>query len=463
MEENEPQEPYSNTYRQNEAALVVSTHKYSAFCGGAGSGKTFFSLRTMLIRALKAPGTHHLILRKELTAARASIWMQGLPEVMRVCFPGLLEVCHWNNKDSIVTLPNKSVIRLGGASDRKKLEKILGQTQSTIYINECSEVMVELFLFCQTRIRQKSSLVTRIICDLNPTFQSHWVNQMFILHKDKDGMPLADPENYGFLKMNPRDNTHLDEDYLLGLERLPRKMRKRFYDGEFADDAEGALWSMSDINDARVHYKNYRELKNHVKLGLTVVAIDPATTETEESDLTGIVAVGCSVALRDDGREDLYVLADKSMKGKPLEWAFAAIDLYEKTQSDAIVIETNQGGDMAIQTLKSAGFRGKIVGVHASKGKIARAEPIEALYEFGYVHHLDSKELEKLEDEMTSYVRHLLTGKDASPDRMDALVWGMTYLTQNNNHAKHMRRLDPAKFKQTLNKHLRQRHYGNFR
>ena len=165
MEDNVPLEPYSNTPRQNEAALLVSNHKYSALCGGAGSGKTFISLRTVLIRALKASGTHHLILRKELTAARASIWMQGLPEVMRVCFPGLLEACHWNNKDSIVTLPNGSVIRLGGASDRKKLEKILGQTQSTIYINECSEVMVDLFLFCQTRIRQKSSLNLTWFCN----------------------------------------------------------------------------------------------------------------------------------------------------------------------------------------------------------------------------------------------------------------------------------------------------------
>lgn len=446
---------YRNTDIQRLAMEVLSNYTNVALCGGAGSGKTFIALRAIVLRALRASMTDHLILRKELTAARASIWDQGLPEVLRVCFPGLEP--HKNNKDSILTFPNGSRIRLGGASDRAKLEKILGQTQSTIYINEASEVMVDLFSFCQTRIRQKSILIPKIICDFNPPFKSHWTYHYFVEKRHKDKSPVADPENYGFLQMNPRDNTYLTEEYIKSLENLPPKMRKRFYLGEFTDDAEGALFKQKDINDHRVPYINYEHLFKNIPIGFTVVAIDPATSKTEDSDLTGIVAIGCGQQLRPDGREDIYVLADKSMRGSPYEWAQAAIDLAQKVKADLIVAEKNQGGDMVeailrSTTLRGGGFRGKVELVHASKGKITRAEPIEALYEQGFVHHLNSKELSDLEDQMCSYVPHMLTGVDASPDRMDALVWGITYLTDNNNHSKHMRMLDPEQIKQAASR-----------
>ena len=156
-----PDFAYQNTNIQNEAIDLISSKPFVALCGGAGSGKTFIALRALMLRALLAENTDHLALRKELTAARASLWDQGIPEVLRVCFPGIKP--HFNNKECILTFPNDSRIRLGGASDEKKLEKILGQTQSTIYINEASEVLGKLFSICQTRIRQKSILTPRII------------------------------------------------------------------------------------------------------------------------------------------------------------------------------------------------------------------------------------------------------------------------------------------------------------
>ena len=67
--------------------------------------------------------------------------------------------------------------------------------------------------------------------------------------------------------------------------------------------------------------------------------------------------------------------------------------------------------------------------VHASRGKIIRAEPIAALYEQKKVFHVGS--FPQLEEQMTSYV----AGGRKSPDRLDALVWALTEISQTSGSA----------------------------
>ena len=438
---------YQHTPRQRQAVELMKSHRFNMLFGGAGSGKTWIAVSTIVLRALMAPNTLHTILRKELSTARVAIWDQTLPQVLKARWPDV--PYHLNNQHSKLTFPhNGSVIRLGGVSDRNKLEKLLGPSQTTIYLNECTDMLADVFWYCDGRLREVSVIEPKMICDCNPTFKSHWSNRFFIEGVHLDKTKIKDHERFGYLKMNPRDNTHLTEDYLSSLENMPSKMKKRFYDGDFTDDAEGALWRQKDIDNNRTHHLNYKHLIKDIPLGFTVVAIDPATSKTENSDLTGIVAVGCAQKLRPDGLEDFYVLADRSIKGTPLEWAQAAIELAKEVDADVIVAEKNQGGDMVEAILRSVDlrqhrYRGKVDLVHATKGKLTRAEPIEALYEQGFVHHLASKELFDLEEEMTSYVPYMLSGIDSSPDRMDALVWAISYMSSKNNHAKHIRRFDP--------------------
>lgn len=163
-------------------------------------------------------------------------------------------------------------------------------------------------------------------------------------------------------------------------------------------------------------------LNIHRELARTVVAIDPQATNSDESDETGI-AVASSYG---GGDERQYsVDADYSGKYSPNGWATKAMEAYKTHDADAIVIETNQGGDMAEDTLKNAGFKGRIIRVHASKGKYARAEPISALYAQGRVAHRGG--LYVMENQMMEYVPS--TAKK-SPDRLDALVWALTELSE---------------------------------
>ncbi|OOF39888.1 DNA-packaging protein [Rodentibacter rarus] len=180
-------------------------------------------------------------------------------------------------------------------------------------------------------------------------------------------------------------------------------------------NAEGALWTESMIVAAR-------ELVIAFELTRTVVAIDPQATNSDESDETGIVvASGYGY-----GRDRFYsVDADYSGKYSPSDWAAKAMFAYQEHNADCIVIETNQGGDMAEETLKNAGFRGRIIRIHANKSKFARAEPISALYSQGKVRHAGS--LYKLENQLMEYVP--VTAKK-SPDRLDAMVYALTELYQ---------------------------------
>jgi len=178
-------------------------------------------------------------------------------------------------------------------------------------------------------------------------------------------------------------------------------------------NAEGALWTEALIASAHALQINQDRAR-------CVVAIDPATTNSDESDETGIVAASSYGA----GDKKLFTVdGDYSGKYSPAGWAKKAMGAYEEHQADAIVIETNQGGDMAENTLKNAGFKGRIIRVHASKGKYARAEPISALYEQGRVAHQGA--LYTLENQLMEYIP---ASAKKSPDRLDAMVYALTEL-----------------------------------
>jgi phage terminase large subunit-like protein len=195
------------------------------------------------------------------------------------------------------------------------------------------------------------------------------------------------------------------------------RLAKQEIEGRFLEDSEHALWDYAIIEQHRV-------LKPPPEFVKFAVAIDPATTSHEESDETGIVAGGT------DENGDVYILEDASMKGKPHEWAGTGVALYEQYEADAIVAETNNGGDMIESTIHNIPAEQKVhvVQVRASRGKRTRAEPIATLYRQGKVHHVGN--FAKLEEQMCTWEPGM-----KSPDRMDALVWLVSYLT-GVNHGK---------------------------
>jgi phage terminase large subunit-like protein len=211
-----------------------------------------------------------------------------------------------------------------------------------------------------------------------------------------------------------RDNPHLPKSFVEAVtaEYAGTRLGRQELDGELIDDVEGALWTRAAIEACRV--------KRRPKLVRIVIGVDPPAGTT--GDACGIVAVG----LGNDGCG--YVLEDASVAGAtPEGWARVVAGCFARVKADRVVAEKNQGGAMVESVLRAAEARLPLTLVHAAKGKVARAEPVAALYERGRVRHVGA--FPALEDELCGLVAGGgYEGPGRSPDRADALVWALTEL-----------------------------------
>lgn len=195
------------------------------------------------------------------------------------------------------------------------------------------------------------------------------------------------------------------------------RLGRQELEGILIEEVEGALWTPSVLKTCAV--------RDAGEFDRIVVAVDPPVTGNSGSDDCGIVVVG---ALTGGAPQDwsAVVLEDASVSAaSPLVWAKAAVAAFHRHGADRLVAEVNQGGDMVEAVLRQVDGVVPYRGVHASRGKVARAEPVAALYEQGRVGHVAG--LSDLEDQMGQMTTRGFAGK-GSPDRVDALVWALTDL-----------------------------------
>ena len=193
------------------------------------------------------------------------------------------------------------------------------------------------------------------------------------------------------------------------------RLGRQELDGEFLSDVEGALWSTRMLEECRGQLPE--------AFDRIVVGLDPSVTSGKASDECGIVVVG-AVTKGPPVDWRAYVLADRTVKrASPAEWAQAAVEAVAHFNADRLVAEVNQGGAMVEAMIRQVDPMIAYSGVHASRGKVARAEPVAGLYEQGRVRHV--RGLSALEDQMCQMTLAGFQGR-GSPDRVDALVWALT-------------------------------------
>lgn len=402
--------------------MLISDATHCALGGGSRSGKTFLLVRQVLLRAMLYPESRHVIFRFRFNALKASVILDTLPKVLKLCFPDLPSADSMMDKsDWYLKLPNGSEIWFGGLDDKERTEKILGMEFATIYFNECSHIPWLSVSLAHTRLAQKiDGLRNKCFYDFNPPSKKHWTYIFFIEKKDpEDRKPLVDEFDVGFYLINPMDNVeNLNPKYIQMLERMSERQRNRFLYGRFADDDEGALWTDEILASNRV-LGHQGTLPDFVRI---VVAVDPSGSrgpEDTRSDEIGIVVVG----LGTDGHG--YLIEDLSGRYRPEEWGRIAAEAYERHSADRIVGEVNFGGDMVRATIQAHDENLPYSEVHASRGKVVRAEPISSLYEKGKVHHIGY--FPEIEEQLLAMLQSGYVGLK-SPDRADALIWALTEL-----------------------------------
>jgi phage terminase large subunit-like protein len=192
------------------------------------------------------------------------------------------------------------------------------------------------------------------------------------------------------------------------------RLGRQEINAELLLDVQGALWTRDMLDRANGSWK-LPDMKR------VVLAIDPSGTRGEEDsgDSVGIIVAGVGA----DGFG--YVLADKTCKLSPDGWGRVAVKAYNDFRGDRIIAERNFGGAMVEHVIRTIDRNVSYREVTASRGKIARAEPVSALYEQNRVRHAGS--FVALEDQLAAMTSEGYVG-DGSPDRADALVWALSEL-----------------------------------
>lgn len=193
------------------------------------------------------------------------------------------------------------------------------------------------------------------------------------------------------------------------------RLGRQELDGVLLDDVEGALWSTAQLEALRV--------ARPPEMDRVVVALDPSVTGGTGADECGIIVAG---AVTRGPVQDwrAYVLEDATVRGRPTDWARAAIGAMERWGAEKLVAEVNQGGDLVEGVLRQVDPLVPFKALRAARGKSARAEPVAALYEQGRVRHCREGRLGALEDQMCRMTVRGFEGR-GSPDRVDALVWAL--------------------------------------
>lgn len=374
-------------------------YRYWMITGGRGSGKSFH-VAVFLLNLTYQAGHVILFTRWTLVSAEISIIPEFLEKIDLLGKGEDFEI-----REGVITnrITGSKIlfrgIKTSSGNQTANLKSIQGVT--TWVLDEAEEVTSEdIYDKINLSIRQKD-LPNRTIMVMNPSHKDHFLYGKFIANRREDT---------SYIHTTWEDNLeNLSESFIEDAKRTRRDNPKRYahiFMGEWTEDSAGLLWTRSVIDRYRLDVKPEMER--------IVVAIDPAVTAKPESDETGIVVIG-------KDRVNAYVLEDLSGRYTPNEWASLAVSAC-KRWGGSVVAEVNQGGDMVSQVIKNLDASVRVKQVRATKGKFVRAEPVYALYEQGRVWHVGNFPM--LEAQMVSFNPEV----GESPDRLDALVWGVSEL-----------------------------------
>lgn len=318
-------------------------------------------------------------------------------------------------------IPNGSTIVFKGfQTSSEAVEAMKGFSNLSIaYVDEAQSTDEEAFDNLIGSIRAKKDM--KLIVSLNPSHKECYLYKRYF--KDlpsEDFSGIIDDKLYVYSSYEDVKQ-YIGESKIKVIENLkltdPVKFQNQYL-GKWISNIESPLLS-KQLLDLAI---NKIEIPN--EFDKIVVSIDPAISVNKNSDATGL-----SVCAKKD--KDYYILECIEEKLSPNEWALKAFELYKQYNADNIVVEVNQGGDMCEQVLRQVcGTFIKIDKVRATKGKVLRFDPVHALYEQQLIHHCG-----RFADLELQELTFSGNEKDKSPNSVDSMVWGITYLAQHGKNS----------------------------
>lgn len=406
--------------------LWTEDYRYAIISGGRGSGKSFGG--QVFARDLTYEAGHKIIsTRYTMTSAKHSVIPEFNGKLTLSPSPfgaatmaedfTLTDNTYTNNR-------SQSELRFTGIKTSSgiqtaNLKSIEGMTtwlmeEAEELVDDGTETEACTFDKIDDSIRTKGARL-RTILTWNPSDEESFVYQRFFKERGVDITFNGVKDDVLYIYTTYHDNLdNLNDSFIKKAERVRDANPDRYkhiYLGIPIKENANALWKKSTMI-APYRVTVAPDLKR------IVVGVDPAVTSTGSQDETGIVVAGEGF----DGH--YYVLKDATELFTPAEWGKATVGVYKQFKADRIIAEVNQGGDLVEMNIHNVDRTVPVKKVRATRGKLIRAEPISALYEEGRVHHVGM--FSEMEEEMCSYC-----GDGDSPNRLDAVVWALTELSQN--------------------------------
>jgi len=376
-------------------AVYEGLKKFIVVWGGRGSSKSMGFGAITIMRAIRNPDARILCVR----GTQNKISESSL-QVLKDIIADLGYESYFNITEHTLSCKNGATFLFYGAKNYMSFKSLQGV--NFVWVDEATELSEKAW---DVLIPTPRDDATRFLISFNPEKTTDWVYKGFIENER---------ENAEVFKLNYPDNPYFPETLRQEMEHDKKTNYQKYlhiWEGELMSEVDGALWSHDIIK--------YSAKDDELVYDRVVVAIDPATTSNAKSDACGLIVAG-----KVRNKDEYVVIEDLTRVASPSEWANLAISAYDRHGADRIVAETNQGGDMVKTIIKNIRKNVAYQGVHASRGKILRAEPVSALYEEGRVLHL--KKFVDLEYEMVTY-----TGAkgETSPNRLDAMVYAIVSLS----------------------------------
>lgn len=384
------------TFFESEAGELL-------YSGAFGAGKSRIVCEKAYALGLRYPGAPIGVFRKVAASLAATTKMTFLRDVVP---PG--GIVKSNKTEGWYELANGSRFWFLGLDPDPQTgipSKVGSLDLAYAFVDEAVELTESDWMMLLGRLRWPDVPYHQIGAATNPADPAHWIKRRF----------SDDAVDRQMLQAKTTDNRLLPQDYRDRMDNLTGLYHARYVRGEWIS-VEGPLWKMDQIviGPSPKTLERGEIVDSYARV---VIGVDPAVTSMDGADETGIVVCGKGT----DGRG--YVIDDRSCRLPPSGWAQRVVDAYDEYRADRIVVEVNNGGEMVETVLRAIGKNLAITSVHASRGKVKRAEPVAALYEKGRITHLG--QFSDLESQMMAFDPARSKSHD---DRVDALVWGFTDL-----------------------------------
>jgi phage terminase large subunit-like protein len=373
--------------------------RYRGAKGGRASGKSHFFGEAVIERLIEEPNTKIICIREVQKSLEFSSLQLLKDKINKMGVGHYFEI----QKNRIMTVKGKGIVIFQGMQDHTAESVKSLEGFDVAWVEEAQSMSNRSLELLDPTIRKEGS---ELWFSWNPNLDTDPVEQIF---KNNDNAVLV--------HVNYLDNPFVTDATKEMAERTRANNVLKYnhiWLGDYMKEIEGALWNGDMLQASRV---NKDEIPDLTRI---VVAIDPSVTGNAKSDETGIVVAG-----RTANDDTYYVLEDCSIRGTPDQWIRRAVVKYHEYQADRIIAEVNNGGDLVENLLRNTDKNVSYRSVRATRGKMLRAEPIAALYENKKVFH--AGKFSELEEQMIFY-----NGRgNVSPDRLDALVWAITDLSQS--------------------------------